>query len=156
MEISPLNRPVQAADVPLEKLAANSHISKQEKVAEASRQFEAVLLRQILSNAQKPHFPSKFSNNSMASGIYRDLVTNQLADGISRSGVLGLATLFAKQLGTAAAEANADETPSSDAGGICAHGASDGSSSARAQKHWRHAIPSKGAQHPATGPHFDP
>ena len=39
--------------MPLEQLAANPHFTDQEKVAEVSRQFEAVLLRQILQETRK-------------------------------------------------------------------------------------------------------
>ena len=48
MEISPLNREVRASELPLERLAGSKEVSQKEKIAEVSRQFEAVLLRQIL------------------------------------------------------------------------------------------------------------
>lgn len=99
MELSPLSRStVQAADIPMEKLAGHLKLSEAEKISEVSRQFEAVLLRQILAHAQKTHFPSKYSGNPATSGIYQDMVTNQLADGISKSGAFGLAQSLEKQL----------------------------------------------------------
>ncbi len=98
MEIASLQRSVKAADLPLEKLVGNSHISETDKVAEASRQFEAVLLRQVLADAQKPVFHSRYNQDSAATGIYRDMVTNQLADAISHSRGLGLGNTLAKQL----------------------------------------------------------
>src|SRR5437899_13039610 len=98
MEISPLQRQVKAADVPLEKLAGNNGLSPEEKVAELSRQFEAILLRQILGDTQKPLFASKFNPQSVSSGIYRDMVTTQLADKVSQSGGLGLAQSLRHQL----------------------------------------------------------
>ena len=82
----------------MENLAGNSQLSQQEKLGEVSRQFEAVLLRQILQNAQKTHFASKFSGDSATSGIYQDMVTMQLADSISKSGTFGLAQSLEKQL----------------------------------------------------------
>lgn len=82
----------------MENLAGNSHLSEEEKLGEVSRQFEAVLLRQILQNAQKTHFASKFSGDSATSGIYQDMVTTQLADGISKSGAFGFAQSLKKQL----------------------------------------------------------
>ncbi len=99
MEISSLNRQVRAADVPIDKIAGNSRLSEKEKVTEVSRQFEAVLVRQILNNAQKTHFKSKNTGDSTSSGIYQDMVTNQMADGISKGGALGLATTLASQMG---------------------------------------------------------
>jgi Rod binding domain-containing protein len=108
MQISPLQRHVNAADLPLEKLAGNSQVSEQEKVAELSRQFEAVLVRQILSEAQKPVFKSSLNQDSAATGIYRDMTTNQLAESISHSKGLGLADTLAQQMGR---QLKLDSTP---------------------------------------------
>jgi len=98
MNIPALQPSVRAADLPLEKLAGNSHVPEQEKVAEVSRQFEAVLLRQVLANAQKTHFASTVNTPSATSDIYRDMVTTQLADSISKSGALGLARTLSEQM----------------------------------------------------------
>ena len=53
MDISALQPHVKAADLPIEKLAANPNISDTDKVGQACRQFEAVFLRQILKDARK-------------------------------------------------------------------------------------------------------
>ena len=98
MEISALHTDLKAPDVPLERLAGNRSLSEEQKVAEASRQFEAILLRQILESTQKTVIPSEFSDNSTASGIYRDMITAQLADDISKSGTFGLARTLEHQL----------------------------------------------------------
>lgn len=98
MEISSIQRPKLAADVPIERLAGNTHVSEAGKLAEVSRQFEAVLLRQILGDAQKKAFTSAMNPESVASGVYRDMVTDQLAESISRSGAFGLAASLNKQL----------------------------------------------------------
>lgn len=98
MNIVPLIHTAKAEDVSLEKLAGNKSLSEAEKVTEVSRQFESVLLRQILGQARKPVFKSKFNEESMSSGIYHDMVTSQLADGISRSGSFGLARSLQAQL----------------------------------------------------------
>jgi len=90
MDISSIQPHVQASDMPLEELAGNPKLSEAEKVGELSRQFEAVLLRQILGEAQKTVIKSKYSDDSVASGIYRDMTTSQLADSISKSGSFGL------------------------------------------------------------------
>ena len=84
--------------IPLEQLAGNKTLSKSDKLAEASRQFESMLLRQILSSARKTVIKSKLSEDSLSSGIYQDMVTEQLADSISRSGGFGLARGLATQL----------------------------------------------------------
>ena len=98
MEISATQSHVNAADLPLDRLATNSQLSEKEKIGELSRQFEAVLLRQILADAQKTIFHSKYSENSAASSIYQDMITNQLADDISKSGTVGLACSLNQQL----------------------------------------------------------
>ncbi len=98
MEITGLQSHVSAADLPPEQLANSTVLSERQKVAEASRQFEAMLLRQILASTQKTVIPSEFSDNSTAAGIYQDMITNQLADAISKSGAFGLAQTFEQQL----------------------------------------------------------
>ena len=98
MEISSIKAPVQAADLPIERLSGNTHLTKAEKLAEVSRQFEAVLLRQILGDAQKKVFASSINPESVAGGAYQDMITNQLADSISRSGGFGLAGSLQQQL----------------------------------------------------------
>ena len=82
---------IKAADVPLNELAANPHIPDSEKVAEVSRQFEAVLLRQILQETRKSSVSPSSTADASVSGIYDDMINNQLADSISRSGSFGLA-----------------------------------------------------------------
>lgn len=98
MEISPLQRQVQAADLPLDRLAGSAQLTEAEKVNEVSRQFEALLLRQILGDAQKKMFASSMNPESVASGVYQDIITTQLADSISRSGAFGLAGCLKPQL----------------------------------------------------------
>ena len=94
MEIAP----IKAADVPIEQLAGNSKISDRDKVVEVSRQFEAVLLRQILQQTRKSFVTATSSADASTSGIYDDMINNQLADCISRSGSLGLAKSLQVQL----------------------------------------------------------
>ena len=89
---------IKAADVPLHELAANKHLSDQEKVAEVSRQFEVVLLRQILQETRKSSVSPSSSADASVSGIYDDMINSQLADSISRSGSFGLAKSLQGQL----------------------------------------------------------
>jgi Rod binding domain-containing protein len=90
---------VKSADVPLDKLASNPNLSEPQKAAEACRQFEAVLLRQILGDARKTVISSSISGaKSTTAGIYQDMVNNQLADSISKSGAFGLAKNLQAQL----------------------------------------------------------
>lgn len=109
MDLTPLQKPVSARDIPPERLAANTSLSEKEKIGEASRQFEAILIRQILEASQKTVIHSKFSDNSTAGSIYRDLVTNQLADSISKSGSFGLAKIFEQQLNRPGSDESDDD-----------------------------------------------
>src|SRR6476620_5771078 len=93
MAISSINphAKVNPTDVPLEKLADSKALSEGQKTSEMTRQFEAVLLRQILNEAQKPNFKSKYAATGVSTAIYQDLMVNQLADKISSSRTVGLA-----------------------------------------------------------------
>ena len=110
MNISALNpsSKAPAADVDPESLVGSQRLTEHQKIGEASRQFEAMLLRQILSETQKPVIKSAFTDNSTAAGIYQDFITNQLSDCLSKSGGLGLAKVFERQLNHPADQAAAD------------------------------------------------
>jgi Rod binding domain-containing protein len=82
---------VQASAIPLEQLAANPHVPEAAKLKEICRQFEAVLLREILHDAQKTVIASGLTEESTTSDIYKDMVTERMADDISRTGAFGLA-----------------------------------------------------------------
>jgi Rod binding domain-containing protein len=99
MKINGPHSNIDASQLPLESLAGNAKLSDNDKVAEVSRQFEAVLLRQILQDIRKPLLAPAESENSTTNGIYSDMINNQLADSISRSGAFGLAQSLRSQLG---------------------------------------------------------
>ncbi|MEN9573752.1 MAG: hypothetical protein RL514_1607 [Verrucomicrobiota bacterium] len=98
MELTALPTRTAPANLSLERLAANQSLTEKEKVGEAGRQFEAVLLRQILGEAMKPVFKSEFTSQSAQAGIYQDMVVNQMADNVTRAGGLGLATSLNRDL----------------------------------------------------------
>ena len=104
MNISALSSAARGAEIPLEELAAHPDLTDKDKLAQVSRQFEAALLRQILADARKPVFASKFTDHSAVHGIYNDMVTDQLAESISRSGEFGLARSLQDQLNRPTAE----------------------------------------------------
>ncbi len=98
MQISALHPKIDASHLPLESLAGNQNLTQDQKIGEASRQFEAVLLRQFLSESQKSAISSDSTDDSNTAGIYKDMATNQLADSLSRGGGIGLAKTFERQL----------------------------------------------------------
>jgi Rod binding domain-containing protein len=81
---------VNPSDIPLEKLATSKALTDQQKTSEMTRQFESVLLRQILNDAQKPAFKSKYASSGVSAAIYQDQMVTQLADKISSARTLGL------------------------------------------------------------------
>ena len=89
MHITPILPSDAGASIELQ--ARKPNVSEAEKVADVSRKFEAVLLRQILNQALKPAIPSEMTDDSAVGGMYQDMITSQLADAISQTGGLGLA-----------------------------------------------------------------
>jgi|ERR1035437_2216072 Rod binding domain-containing protein len=99
MDITALQaKHIDFSNMPLDRLAASTQIDQKDKIRQVSRAFEAVLLRQILQETQKPAFKSKLIGDTATDGIYRDLVVSQLADSISKSGSFGLAKSLAREL----------------------------------------------------------
>jgi peptidoglycan hydrolase FlgJ len=88
---------IEASQLPLESLAGNKNVSDADKITEVSRQFEAVMLRQILQDIRKPILASA-EGNATITGVYNDMINNQLADSISGGGGFGLAKSLAAQL----------------------------------------------------------
>jgi Rod binding domain-containing protein len=100
MPISSINThaKVNPTDIPLEKLATSKALTEEQKTSEMTRQFEAVLLRQILTEAQKPSIKSKYASTGVTSAIYQDMMVNQLADRISSTHTVGLAQELQSQV----------------------------------------------------------
>ncbi len=101
MEIQSFSRHISATELPLEQLAANNQLSEEDKIAGMSRHFEAILLRQFLTEAQKPILNPKGGMTGAANDIYKDMIVNVLGDEISKSGDFGLAKFFQAQMSTA-------------------------------------------------------
>jgi Rod binding domain-containing protein len=97
MQVFPTHPKIDPSKLQLESLAHNQNVSDADKVDEVSRQFEAVLLRQILQDIRKPVL-APAEGDATSSGIYSDMINNQLADSISRSGGFGLAKSLSGQL----------------------------------------------------------
>ena len=93
--------------MPFAQLAGNPNISNDDKVREACRQFEAILLRQILGEARKTVITSSDKPDSNETDIYNDMINNQMADSISQSGTFGLAKSLENQLHKPGAPVNA-------------------------------------------------
>jgi Rod binding domain-containing protein len=82
----------------VEQLTQNNKLTEAEKIGEVARHFEAILLRQFLNEATKPLMGGDEGMNAAQKGIYQDMITNTLADSISKSGQFGLSQVFRQQL----------------------------------------------------------
>ncbi len=98
MQVTAIQPKIDTSHLAPEALMGNQRLTEQQKIAEASKQFEAIMLRQILAEAQKSEIKTEFTDNSTAASIYKDFVTDQLAQSISHSGGIGLAKSFEHQL----------------------------------------------------------
>jgi Rod binding domain-containing protein len=98
MSIAALQSSNDVGGQSIESLARNPTVSEKDKLRRATQEFEAYLLRTYLAEARKPVVSSKCNPDSGSSDIYQSLITGQLADGISRSGTLGLSTLLQQQI----------------------------------------------------------
>ena len=98
MQVAAIKAKIDTSHLTPEQLANDKQLTKEQKIAEASKQFEAIMVRQILAESQKSQIKTEFTDNSTASGIYKDFVTDQLATSISHAGGIGLAKTFEQQL----------------------------------------------------------
>ncbi len=98
MVTSSLQRAVNPADLTPENLAGNPNLSEHAKVEEMSKRFEAILVRQILNEAQKPVFKSSMALGSSGAAVHQDMMVNQMANCITSAGGLGLAKQLTRDL----------------------------------------------------------
>lgn len=77
----------------LNPASAPGGVKKQADPTEVSRQFEAILVRQILSESMK-----SLLENGKDGQVYGYFITEALADGITKGGGLGLRSVLETQL----------------------------------------------------------
>ena len=98
MEINAQPAATAGANISLDRLSEDRSIPEQTRLDEACRQFEAVLVRQILGDGQKSAVASKMNLNSSGSSIYRDMVNANMADQMTRGGGIGLSRALSHEL----------------------------------------------------------
>ena len=107
MEVSSINSAADARRVFATETGAGTASSSAQPSAKqiqaAARQFEAIILRQLLTPAIEPLMSHGLGGNSPGSGsggggVYGYLVTDVLANSLSQGGGLGLARMLEKQL----------------------------------------------------------
>jgi len=107
MEISSINSAAEARRVFAAETGATAAPSSArpspQQIQAAARQFEAIILRQLLAPAIDPLMSHGLGgdskgNGSGGGGVYGYLVTDVLANSLSQGGGLGLAHMLEKQL----------------------------------------------------------
>lgn len=106
MNIPPVQPAADDPNVPIEQLAGNKHLTQKQKIHEASREFESIMLQQMLTEMQKPVISSEFSDDSTASDIYQGYISNALAESMSKSDAFGFAKIFEQQLSPPASKSD--------------------------------------------------
>jgi Rod binding domain-containing protein len=96
--MSPLAPPAGAPSVGDSAEAPNLEQAKRdkEKTLEAARQFEAMMLRHVLSSLEKT--TSVGGTKTGGNSTYKSMMVDALADGLAQAGGLGLSDLVAKML----------------------------------------------------------
>lgn len=73
-----------------QEFAHNTQMTEQQKVAEASKQFESVMLRQYLKDALKPVVETDLTQNTASDEIYRSYLIDIMASSMAESGAFGV------------------------------------------------------------------
>ena len=92
----------------------HSQGTDRERLAQASRQFEAIFVRQVLAEARKSHFGGDMfgeGNPDSALGTFRRMQDERVADLAAERGAFGLAKMIETQL-------SAQVAPLPPAGGV--------------------------------------
>ena len=82
----------------LMEMAHSRHASDQQKAAAVSGQFESLLVKQYLKQALKPMFKGIFNENGGASGMYRHMFTDAMAESIAQGGGFGISSMLQMHL----------------------------------------------------------
>ena len=72
--------------------------TEEAKIAEVSRQFEAIILRNFLKDSLKPVFKTYLNQENSQNSIYRYHLVDSLAESMSQREALGISTMLQMQL----------------------------------------------------------
>ena len=92
------------------KTGATAESSDAKKIEDSARQFEAMMVRQVLSETFKPS-PTTKGQGMPGSDIYQGFMTDTVADNISKGGSLGISHLLQSQLTPAKVSHTASRHP---------------------------------------------
>jgi len=99
MNVQPTAPP--ASNAKLDQLRAmldNPKLTREDKLQAAARQFETVMLREVVKQTMKPLVEGALTGEGAGQGIYEYFMHESLADGLSKGGGFGLADSLVQQL----------------------------------------------------------
>ena len=82
----------------LKDMVHSKHLSEAQKIEEATRQFEAVMLGMILKESMQSQSEGYLNPSGANKNIYGTLVTEMLADSLSQTNQFGLSTSLQAQI----------------------------------------------------------
>lgn len=88
------------SNMDLAQLANDSQLNEADKLEAAAKEFEVMLVKQVLKSAQQPltESGSTFFPTHGTGAMYGDMMIDTLSGSVGRAGQLGLARLFQQQL----------------------------------------------------------
>ena len=89
--------PVSAPSLPLGTLP-QSHGTQRDQLAQAARQFEAIFVRQMLSEARKSNLDGDSLLGGQGVDTFRQMQDDRFADLAADTGAFGLAKMIEAQL----------------------------------------------------------
>ncbi len=92
------------------KTGTTAASTDEKKIEDSAKQFEAMMVRQVLSETFKPSATTK-GQGMPGSDIYQGFMTDTVADNISKGGSLGISHLLQSQLTPAKAPHAASRHP---------------------------------------------
>ena len=72
--------------------------TEEAKIAEVSKQFEAIILRNFLKDSLKPVFKTYLNQENSQNSIYRYHLVDSLAESMSQREALGISNMLQMQL----------------------------------------------------------
>ena len=75
-----------------QELTFSSKMNEQQKVEQATQQFEGVMIRQYLKDAMKPLIETEMTKNSASDEIYRSYLVDIMSSSMAQSGGFGLSS----------------------------------------------------------------
>ena len=72
--------------------------SKAEGLEDATRNFEAILLRQFIGEALKPLLHDTLGSQVAGAGVYQQMISEVIADNLAQSGDFGFSSMLQIQL----------------------------------------------------------